>query len=88
MLVLKVQSVCIGMEVVGESAAVALEVGQIAPSQLGNVCLRQYLSNRSLGKMSSTFLFCCALKRHIVFIKGGRGACLDLHLKVYFKGKG
>uniref|UniRef100_A0A667ZFM1 Bridge-like lipid transfer protein family member 3B n=1 Tax=Myripristis murdjan TaxID=586833 RepID=A0A667ZFM1_9TELE len=51
-LVLKVQSVCVGMEVVGESTAVALEVGQVRPSQLGNVSLRQYLSNRSLGKRS------------------------------------
>lgn len=48
-LVLKVQSVCVGMEVVGESTAVALEVGRVTPSQLGNVSLRQYLSNRSLG---------------------------------------
>uniref|UniRef100_A0A3B4T769 Bridge-like lipid transfer protein family member 3B n=1 Tax=Seriola dumerili TaxID=41447 RepID=A0A3B4T769_SERDU len=53
-LVLKVQSVCVGMEVVGESTAVGLEVGQVTPSQLGNVSLRQYLSNRSLGKKSSS----------------------------------
>ncbi|XP_049422470.1 UHRF1-binding protein 1-like isoform X1 [Epinephelus fuscoguttatus] len=52
-LVLKVQSVCVGMEVVGESAAVALEVGRVTPSQLGNVSLRQYLSNRSLGMVCS-----------------------------------
>uniref|UniRef100_I3JZS3 Bridge-like lipid transfer protein family member 3B n=1 Tax=Oreochromis niloticus TaxID=8128 RepID=I3JZS3_ORENI len=45
-----VQSVCVGMEAMGESTAVALEVGQVTPSQLGNVSLRQYLSNRSLGK--------------------------------------
>ncbi|XP_058480853.1 UHRF1-binding protein 1-like isoform X2 [Solea solea] len=48
-LVLKVQSVCVSMEAVGESAAVALEVGHVTPSQLGNVSLRQYLSNRSLA---------------------------------------
>ncbi|KAI3366715.1 hypothetical protein L3Q82_009388 [Scortum barcoo] len=48
-LVLKVQSVCVSMEAVGESTAVALEVGQVTPSQLGNVSLRQYLSNRSLA---------------------------------------
>ncbi|KAM4569173.1 bridge-like lipid transfer protein family member 3B isoform 2-T2 [Odontesthes bonariensis] len=55
-LVLKVRSVCVGMEAVGESTAVALEVGQVSPSQLGNVSLRQYLSNRSLagGEMKST----------------------------------
>ncbi|XP_030575903.1 bridge-like lipid transfer protein family member 3B isoform X1 [Archocentrus centrarchus] len=52
-LVLKVQSVCVGMEAVGESTAVALEVGQVTPSQLGNVSLRQYLSNRSLGMVCS-----------------------------------
>lgn len=59
MLVLKVQSVCVGMEAVGESATVALEVGQVTPSQLGNVCLRQYLSNRSLGKKSPPYVFEC-----------------------------
>ncbi|XP_068162881.1 bridge-like lipid transfer protein family member 3B isoform X2 [Antennarius striatus] len=55
-LVLKVQSVCVGMEAVGESGAVALQVGHVIPNQLGNVCLRQYLSNRSLGggDLSST----------------------------------
>ncbi|XP_076014978.1 bridge-like lipid transfer protein family member 3B isoform X1 [Genypterus blacodes] len=52
-LVLRVRSVCVGMEVVGDSAALALEVGQVRPSQLGNVSLRQYLSNRSLGMVCS-----------------------------------
>ena len=68
MLVLKVQSVCVGMEAVGESAVVALEVGQVTPSQLGNVCLRQYLSNRSLGKKKygkhgALFLCCDVMHR-------------------------
>ena len=49
-LVLKVQCVCGAMEVRGESTAVSLEVGCIRPTQLGNVSLRQYLSNRSLGE--------------------------------------
>ncbi|XP_038852528.1 UHRF1-binding protein 1-like isoform X2 [Salvelinus namaycush] len=48
-LVLKVQCVCGGMEVRGESTSVSLEVGCVRPTQLGNVSLRQYLSNRSLG---------------------------------------
>ncbi|XP_016890079.1 bridge-like lipid transfer protein family member 3B isoform X2 [Cynoglossus semilaevis] len=52
-LVLKVRSVCVGMEVVGESTAVALEVGRVTPTQLGNLSLRQYLSNRSLGMVCS-----------------------------------
>ncbi|XP_035986501.1 UHRF1-binding protein 1-like isoform X1 [Fundulus heteroclitus] len=52
-LVLKVRSVCVGMEAVGESSAVALEVGRIIPNQLGNISLREYLSNRSLGMVCS-----------------------------------
>lgn len=61
-LVLKVQSVCVSMEAVGESTAVALEVGQVTPSQLGNVSHRQYLSNRSLGKKKSAYMFHCILR--------------------------
>ncbi|XP_077399953.1 bridge-like lipid transfer protein family member 3B isoform X2 [Vanacampus margaritifer] len=52
-LVLKVHSVCVGMEAVGESTGVALEVDKVTPVQLGNVSLRQYLSSRSLGMVSS-----------------------------------
>uniref|UniRef100_A0A8C5GWL3 Chorein N-terminal domain-containing protein n=1 Tax=Gouania willdenowi TaxID=441366 RepID=A0A8C5GWL3_GOUWI len=52
-LVLKVQSVCASMELVGESAAVALEVGHITPHQLGNTSLRQYLSSRTGGDVGS-----------------------------------
>lgn len=66
MLVLKVQSVCVGMEAVGESTAVALEVGQVTPSQLGNVCLRQYLSNRSLGKNAA--LVCAPMSHFVSFM--------------------
>lgn len=54
-LVLKVQSVCVAMEALGESTAAALQVGQVTPNQMGNVSLRQYLSNRSLGKNKSAF---------------------------------
>ncbi|XP_046873635.1 UHRF1-binding protein 1-like isoform X1 [Hypomesus transpacificus] len=48
-LVLRVQGVCVGVEVVGESTALTLEAGRVRPTQLGNISLRQYLSNRSLG---------------------------------------
>lgn len=68
MLVLKVQSVCVGMEVVGESSGVALEVGQVTPTQLGNMCLRQYLSNRSLGKTSDA--------NHSLKVKRVDGVCI------------
>ncbi|XP_028811210.1 bridge-like lipid transfer protein family member 3B isoform X2 [Denticeps clupeoides] len=53
-LVLKVHSVCGSLDIRGENTAVALDVGQVRPSQLGNVSLRQYLSNRSLGFICSS----------------------------------
>ncbi|XP_037398591.1 UHRF1-binding protein 1-like isoform X2 [Pygocentrus nattereri] len=51
-LVLKVHSVCGSLDLRGDNTAVALEVGQVRPNQLGNVSLRQYLSNRSLNSGS------------------------------------
>ncbi|XP_077565565.1 bridge-like lipid transfer protein family member 3B isoform X2 [Stigmatopora nigra] len=48
-LVLKVHSVCVSMDAVGENATVAMEVDKVTPVQLGNVSLRQYLSHRSQG---------------------------------------
>ncbi|KAK1789580.1 hypothetical protein P4O66_015483, partial [Electrophorus voltai] len=47
-LVLKAHSVCTSLDVRGDSTALALEVGQVRPNHLGNISLRQYLSNRSL----------------------------------------
>lgn len=49
-LVLKVHSICCSLDLKGDDTTVALEVGRIRPNQLGNISLRQYLSNRSLGK--------------------------------------
>ncbi|XP_046715878.1 UHRF1-binding protein 1-like isoform X4 [Silurus meridionalis] len=48
-LVLKVHSVRASLNVRGDNTTVALEVGQVRTNQLGNVSLRQYLSNHSLG---------------------------------------
>ncbi|XP_056093213.1 UHRF1-binding protein 1-like isoform X3 [Rhinichthys klamathensis goyatoka] len=53
-LILKVHSVCCSLDLKGDDTAVALEVGRIRPNQLGNVSLRQYLSNRSLGSGSGS----------------------------------
>uniref|UniRef100_A0A8B9R7J9 Chorein N-terminal domain-containing protein n=1 Tax=Astyanax mexicanus TaxID=7994 RepID=A0A8B9R7J9_ASTMX len=55
-LVLKVHSVCGSLDLRGDNTAVALEVGQVRPNQLGNVSLRQYLSNRSLSKPTSSIV--------------------------------
>ncbi|XP_062850299.1 UHRF1-binding protein 1-like isoform X2 [Trichomycterus rosablanca] len=48
-MVLKVHSVCGCLDVRGDNTTLAVEVGQVRTNQLGNVSLRQYLSNRSLG---------------------------------------
>ncbi|XP_073802400.1 bridge-like lipid transfer protein family member 3B isoform X4 [Danio rerio] len=53
-LVMKVYSVCCSLDLKGDDTAVALEVGRVQPNQLGNVSLRQYLSNRSLGSGSGS----------------------------------
>ncbi|XP_053093226.1 UHRF1-binding protein 1-like isoform X2 [Pangasianodon hypophthalmus] len=53
-LVLKVHSVCASLTVRGDNTTLALEVGQVRTNQLGNVSLRQYLSNHSLGFVCST----------------------------------
>ncbi len=81
-LVLKVQSVCVSMEAVGESTTVALEVGQVTPSQLGNVSLRQYLSNRSLGKKKSAYTLYRTLRvsmKHGAFLFELQYAALQLY---------
>lgn len=57
-LVLKVHSVCSSLNVRGDNTTLALEVGQVRTNQLGNVSLRQYLSNHSLGKTTSIDLLC------------------------------
>ncbi|TSK13558.1 UHRF1-binding protein 1-like [Bagarius yarrelli] len=51
-LVLKVHSLCSSLNVRGDNTTLALEVGQVRTNQLGNVSLRQYLSNHSLGSGS------------------------------------
>ncbi|TRY82223.1 hypothetical protein DNTS_023866 [Danionella cerebrum] len=53
-LVLKVHSICCSLDLKGDDTSVALEVGRIRPNQLGNISLRQYLSNRSLGSGSDS----------------------------------
>ncbi|XP_053498284.1 UHRF1-binding protein 1-like isoform X4 [Ictalurus furcatus] len=47
-LVLKVHSVCASLNMRSDNTTLALEVGQVRTNQLGNVSLRQYLSNHSL----------------------------------------
>ncbi|XP_053498282.1 UHRF1-binding protein 1-like isoform X2 [Ictalurus furcatus] len=51
-LVLKVHSVCASLNMRSDNTTLALEVGQVRTNQLGNVSLRQYLSNHSLGSAS------------------------------------
>lgn len=61
-LVLKVRSVCASLNMRGDNTTLALEVGQIRTNQLGNVSLRQYLSNHSLGKTTSVGLLCVCVR--------------------------
>ncbi|KAM9495815.1 bridge-like lipid transfer protein family member 3B isoform 1-T1 [Clarias gariepinus] len=53
-LVLKLHSVCASLNVKGDNSTLALEVGQVRTNHLGNISLRQYLSNHSLGFVCST----------------------------------
>ncbi|KAM9846015.1 bridge-like lipid transfer protein family member 3B isoform 1-T1 [Aulostomus maculatus] len=78
-LVLKVQSVCAAMEVVGESTAVALEVDKVTPNQLGNVSLRQYLSNRSLAGGDINSMSVRGLHRPEVRARLESGPCAAAH---------
>ncbi|XP_059367207.1 bridge-like lipid transfer protein family member 3B isoform X3 [Carassius carassius] len=76
-LVLKIQSVCCSLDLKGDDTAVALEVGRIRPNQLGNVSLRQYLSNRGLGSGSGSDLSTVLLNPEVqVRLESGPGAAV------------
>ncbi|KAK2892731.1 hypothetical protein Q8A67_012719 [Cirrhinus molitorella] len=76
-LVLKVHSVCCSLDLKGDDTAVALEVGRIRPNQLGNVSLRQYLSNRSLGSGSGSEPSAVLLNPEVqVRLESGPGAAV------------
>ncbi|KAK6487935.1 UHRF1-binding protein 1-like [Huso huso] len=45
-----------GVDIKGDNAAVCLQINQVIPSQLGNVSVRQYLGNRSMGSDHSSLL--------------------------------
>ncbi|XP_043092148.1 UHRF1-binding protein 1-like isoform X3 [Puntigrus tetrazona] len=76
-LVLKIHSVCCSLDLKGDDTAVALEVGRIRPNQLGNVSLRQYLSNRSLGSGSGSDPSAVLLNPEVqVRLESGPGAAV------------
>ncbi|MGH0124125.1 UNVERIFIED_CONTAM: hypothetical protein FKN15_016138 [Acipenser sinensis] len=45
-----------GVDVKGDNAAVCLQINRVIPNQLGNVSVRQYLGNRSMGSDHSSLL--------------------------------
>nr|XP_033808824.1 UHRF1-binding protein 1-like isoform X2 [Geotrypetes seraphini] len=47
--VFKIFAINCGVDIKGEDAAVALQINQVTPKQLGNVSARQYFSNRTTG---------------------------------------
>lgn len=76
-LVMKVHSVCCSLDLKGDDTAVALEVGRVRPNQLGNVSLRQYLSNRSLGSGSRSDPSAVLLNPEVqVRLESGPGAAV------------
>ncbi|XP_069485483.1 bridge-like lipid transfer protein family member 3B isoform X2 [Ambystoma mexicanum] len=54
--VLKIFDVNCGIDIKGEDMAVCLQVGQVMPKELGNVAVRHYYSNRSMGADFKTFV--------------------------------
>lgn len=49
-LVFNVFGVNCAIDVKGEDTTVSFQINQVLPKQHGNISVRQYLSNRSLGK--------------------------------------
>ncbi|XP_029453241.1 UHRF1-binding protein 1-like [Rhinatrema bivittatum] len=79
--VFKIFGITCGVDMKGEDATVALQVNQVTPKELGNVGIRQYLSNRSLGsdgKCCGESLACAPVMR--LRLESGPGAARHCHL--------